>query len=270
MNDIAREQPGENRANGTRGLRLLDLFCGAGGASEGYRRAGFEVAGIDIAEQPNYPFDFWQRNALDYLDELLSTGEPASYFDAIHASPPCQGYSTQTADRSRHERLIVPVRERLEATGLPYVIENVEGAARELRSPVRLCGSSFGMDIRRHRYFEANWPLVGPPCNHGWQLPRFRSLDISAHRSGRLASVIGVHGHINYSGEAELRRRAMGIDWMTDAELVESIPPTFTTWIGNQLAAHLRATREASTLRREPEAAMSASGQSRCVDGTDT
>lgn len=207
---------------------LLDLFCGAGGAAEGYARAGFEVHGVDIKPQPHYPFPFFHRDAL--MVDVRG-------YDAVHASPPCQGYSTQTADRSRHARLIEPIRERLEASGLPYVIENVEGARRHLIDPVRLCGSSFGLDVRRHRYFETNWPLEGKPCDHGWQTPRFRSLDMSMVRKGRLASVVGVHGHINYAGEFELRQRAMGIDWMTNEELVEAIPPAFTEHIGKQLLA---------------------------------
>ena len=217
-------------------MRLLDLFCCAGGAAKGYADAGFEVVGVDVDPQPNYPYDFKQDDAL----AVLAWGD-LSEFDAIHASPPCQGYSTQTADKSKHERLIDTVRDLLIATGLPYVIENVEGAAKELRDPVRLCGSSFGMDIRRHRYFETNWPLVAPPCNHAWQTPRFRSLDIKSVRAGRLASVVGVHGHLNYSGEREIRQRAMGIDWMTDHELAESIPPKYTRFIGDQLTACLRA-----------------------------
>lgn len=217
--------------------RILDLFCGAGGAGMGYHRAGFEVVGVDIAPQPNYPFEFHQADALGFLKSQAQMPR----FDAVHASPPCQHYSTQTADRSKHEALIGPVREALIRLGNPYIIENVEGAAKELIDPIRLCGSSFGMDIRRHRYFESNWPLVGVPCNHAWQTPRFRSLDIKSHRAGRLASVVGVHGHLNYPGEGPLREAAMGIDWMTQPELAESIPPAFTEFIGRQLAGHLRA-----------------------------
>lgn len=211
-------------------MRILDLFCGAGGAAMGYHRAGFEVVGMDIEPQPNYPFEFIQGNALSFDPEG---------FDAIHASPPCQAYSTQTADRTKHPRLIGFVRHLLNKTGLPWIIENVEGARQELRDPIRLCGSSFGLDIRRHRYFEANWGLRGLPCDHSWQTPRFRSLSITQHRAGKLASVVGVHGHLNYPGEFEIRCRAMGIDWMTNDELVESIPPAYTEHIGIQLMEHL-------------------------------
>jgi DNA (cytosine-5)-methyltransferase 1 len=208
--------------------RLLDLFCGAGGAAMGYHLAGFRVTGVDIRPQPHYPFEFHQMDAL----EMGLDG-----FDLIHASPPCQAYSTQTQRRSRHPQLIGQVRERLR--DLPYVIENVEAARWALVHPARLCGSSFGLDLRRHRLFESNLPIAGPPCEHAWQTPRFRSLAIANVRAGKLATVIGVHGHLNYVGEFALRQRAMGIDWMTNAELVEAVPPAYTEHIGHQLRALL-------------------------------
>lgn len=208
---------------------LLDLFCGAGGAAMGYHNAGFRVIGVDINPQPRYPFKFYQ---CDFREALASD---LAYVDVIHASPPCQAYSTQTSDRSSHHRLIPKVRSELEASGKLYVIENVEGARADLKCPARLCGSSFGLDVRRHRYFEANWHLTAPSCNHGWQVPRFRSLDMSMVRAGRLASVVGVHGHINYPGESQIRKRAMDIDWMSDAELTQAIPPAYTEHIGKQV-----------------------------------
>lgn len=219
-------------------MKILDLFCCAGGAAKGYADAGFDVVGVDLDPQPNYPHEFHQGDALEVLRTWDLDG-----FDAIHASPPCQGYSTQTEDKSKHRRLIPVVRAKLKATGLPFVIENVEGARKELRDPARICGSSFGMDVRRHRYFETNWPLVTPGCNHAWQTPRFRSLAIANHRAGKLATVVGVHGHLNYAGEREIRQRAMGIDWMTDHELAESIPPMFTEYIGRQLRAYINASK---------------------------
>lgn len=231
---VANLRPAEP-SRATNKPRLLDLFCGAGGAAMGYHRAGFEVIGVDIAPQDNYPFEFLMTSASSHAVELL-----LGWADAVHASPPCQGYSTQTADQSRHHRLIAEVRQLLIRSGLPYVIENVEGARRHMINPVRLCGSSFGLDVRRHRYFETNWELAAPPCAHTWQTPRFRSLDMSMVRKGRLASVVGVHGHINYPGEFELRCKAMGIDWMTNAELVEAIPPAYTRHIGRSLLAALR------------------------------
>jgi DNA (cytosine-5)-methyltransferase 1 len=209
-------------------LRLLDLFCGAGGAGAGYARAGFDVVGVDIADQPSYPFEFHQADALDF---------PLDGFDAIHASPPCQRYSALTARWGRqgdHPDLIAVVRERL--AGVPRVIENVPGAP--LRDPVRLCGSSFGLDVRRHRLFETNWPLRGEPCDHPRQTPRFPVPD--RRRAGRLSSVVPVYGNPNYAGDVELWRAAMGIAWMSATELREAIPPAYTEHIGRQLLEHLR------------------------------
>jgi DNA (cytosine-5)-methyltransferase 1 len=211
---------------------LYDLMCLAGGATKGYQRAGFHVVGVDLVASPNYCGDEFIR--ADALSVDLSRA------DVIHVSPPCQTYSTQTAVRSRHPELITPVRELLATTGLPYVIENVEAARWAMRDPIRLCGSSFGLDLRRHRLFESNMTLTAPPCDHVWQTPRFRSLDHEMVKAGRLASVVGVHGHINYVGESELRQRAMGIDWMTNAELVEAIPPDYTEHIGHQLMEGLK------------------------------
>ncbi len=226
--------------------RLLDLFCGAGGAAMGYHRAGFEVVGVDNRPQPRYPFEFHQADALTY---------PLDGFDAIHASPPCQAYSTVAKQqrvlrpgRYEHPDLVDVTRTRLIETGTPYVIENVKGAP--LVETIQLCGSSFGLDVRRHRIFECGgWfiPFV-PPCSHDWQRPRFLSLDsrrakaastVAVHGRRQLASVVGVHGHLNYAGEWTLRQAAMGIDWMKWNELNESIPPAYTEYIGRALIAAL-------------------------------
>lgn len=218
--------------------RLLDLFCGAGGAAMGYHRAGFDVVGVDIADQPHYPFEFHQGDAMTW---------PLDGFDAIHASPPCHDHST-VSGRNRKAAgpkgtrwmLDATVR-RLVATGLPWVVENVEGASMPPSVSVyRLCGSSFGLDVRRHRLFASNVALLVPACDHSWQTPRFRSLD---SRSSGLASVVGVHGHLNYAGEFELRCKAMGIDWMPNDRLSQAIPPAYTEFIGGQLLAHLAVTR---------------------------
>jgi DNA (cytosine-5)-methyltransferase 1 len=252
--------------------RLLDLFCGAGGAAVGYHRAGFEVVGVDIAPQPNYPFEFWQDDALAVLRGEMGcllnpygrSPEVSFEFDAIHASPPCQHASTiakQVRKLSKgkeydHPNLIPQTRELLKATGLPYVIENVVGA--ELVNPIQLCGSSFGLNVRRHRLFELGGfdiPLI-PPCAHHWQLPRFRSLDkrrhltsvVPVHGGGQikgLAGVVGVHGHLNYAGERELREWAMGIDWMSPYALTQAIPPAYTEFIGEQLMEHIQAAKAA-------------------------
>lgn len=213
---------------------LLDLFCGAGGAAMGYHRAGFDVIGVDLEPQPNYPFPFIQRDALEIAS--LIGGKWA----AVHASPPCQAYSTVSAGAKKHHGaeypdLVAPTRAALIATGLPYVIENVETAP--LINPARLCGSSFGLNVRRHRLFETNWMLWSVPCDHAWQTPRFRSLDSRIVAAGRLASVVGVHGSTQYPGDFALRCEAMGIDWMTNAELTQSIPPAYTEHIGRELLA---------------------------------
>jgi len=221
--------------------KLLDLFCSAGGCGMGYSRAGFDVVGVDIEPQPRYPFEFHQADALEYLAEHYQE------FDAIHASPPCQHASTiakqnrvMRPGKYNHPNLIEPTRKALQATGKIYAIENVEGAL--LFNPVILCGSWFGLDVRRHRLFETNFTSFSTPCSHHWQKPRFRSLD---KRRKTLASVVGVHGHINYSGEFELRQKAMGIDWMSPDELTQAIPPVYTEWLGKQMITCLT--------KREPD-----------------
>jgi DNA (cytosine-5)-methyltransferase 1 len=224
---------------------LLDTFCKAGGCSRGYQMAGFRVVGVDIEPQPRYIGDaFEQGDALDVLQRLIDGGAVCGYrlenFAAIHASPPCQGYSN-VSGRSRktgkreYPKLVPNTRKLLRATGLPFVIENVVGAP--LYDPVMLCGSAFGLNVRRHRLFESNVLLFSPGCQHYWQRPRFRTLD--SRRKGKLACVIGVHGHLNYSGERQLREDAMGIDWMEVDELSQAIPPVFTHFIGRQLMQHI-------------------------------
>jgi DNA (cytosine-5)-methyltransferase 1 len=215
--------------------RLLDLFCGAGGCSMGYNRAGFDVTGVDINPQPRYPFTFIQADVMTLDPEFIRS------FDAVHASPPCQKHSRVSgksikAGRREYPCFISPVRDMLALSGLPYIIENVEGSP--LRNPFMLCGSMFGLDVRRHRLFESNIVILSLECRHDLQTPRFRTLD--SRRRGRLASVIGVHGHLNYPGEFELRCKAMGIDWMNNQELTQAIPPAYTEFIGKQLINYLR------------------------------
>jgi len=219
--------------------RLLDLFCGAGGAAMGYHRAGFDVVGVDINPQPNYPFEFHQADALDVLEELFDSGIPrllpASDFDAIHASPPCQAYSVTTnfrpENRTKYPELVAPVREHLWDSGLPYVIENVPGS--DLNGYVQICGSGLGMRIQRHRWFESNVALWAVPCAHG-QNQWDAALKHSTGRKRRRVVVIG-----EYRIPLDTQKEAMGVDWMTLEELSESIPPAYTQWIGEQLMAHL-------------------------------
>lgn len=210
-------------------LKLLDLFCGAGGAAMGYHRAGFDVVGVDIHPQPRYPFAFVETDALAYVREH------GHEFDAIHASPPCQTYmrSGMVAKDGRHPALIPTTRAALEANGRPWVIENVPGSP--LRVDLVLCGSMFGLSVRRHRWFEGSPPLDPwtPPCDHR-------------------RPITGVYGHPHGRGGARRRRkrpmlpsdaktwsRAMGIDWMRPRELALAVPPDYTEWIGRRLVAML-------------------------------
>ena len=208
-------------------MRLLDLFCGAGGASMGYHRAGFEVVGVDIRPQPRYPFEFHQADALEFLSEH------GAEFDVIHASPPCQRYShcTPKSHRQSHPDLIAATRALLEDAGKPFVIENVAGARYLLREPVLLCGTMFGLAVWRHRYFEV-WPrlplLDRLQCHHA-EPP----VQVYGHTgAGANRSRERTRGRSN--GVADWRR-AMDIDWMTAAELAQAIPPAYTEWLGRRL-----------------------------------
>lgn len=223
-------------------MRLLDLFCKAGGAAAGYAAAGFEVVGVDIEPQKNYPYTFIQGNALRPPVDL-------SAFDAIHASPPCQAYSAMRKGRwqdREHPDLVEPTRELLKASGKPYVIENVVGSP--MINPVMLCGTMFdrqtveGSQLRRHRLFECSWFVWAVPfCRHnnaaaigvygGGQHPKRRK---------RLRKIeMECPDHFNFGVSA--RRQVMGIDWMTGLELNQAIPPCYTEFIGLSLRAHIEA-----------------------------
>lgn len=213
---------------------LMDLFCGAGGAAMGYYRAGFDIIGIDINPQPNYPFEFHQSDAVDWLRAAVDS--KSICVDVIHASPPCQSYLNLGAvnralGRSyEHADLIVVTRDLLEQTGLPYVIENVEGSP--LLEPVKVCGTGLWRPLRRHRLFESPLPITGIPCQHkrftepkywtGWR-PKGEK---------RLSTVVQVYGN---AGGTEHWKQAMGIAWMTNKEMCEAIPPDYTEHIGGQL-----------------------------------
>jgi DNA (cytosine-5)-methyltransferase 1 len=217
--------------------RLLDLFCCAGGAGAGYVQAGFDVVGVDIDPQPNYPFPFVQTDALKLDPKFIST------FDAIHASPPCQSYSDlakRNGNADAWPRLIDPVREVLVRSELPYIIENVEGAP--LRNPIVLCGTMFkGLRVLRHRLFETNFPILTP--KHG-QHPKVHTFDKRKSHFGKtndMVDFVQVTGGGNCTIAAA--RDAMGIDWMNKSELNEAIPPAYTRFIGKQLLAYLVVTR---------------------------
>jgi len=209
--------------------RLLDLFCCAGGASRGYHRAGWDVVGVDIEPQPNYPFEFIQADALEFL--WWVDGQ----FDAVHASPPCQfatAYRRRKGVAVDAVNLIPQTRELLEATSLPYVIENVEQAREHLIDPVMICGSAFRIDVQRHRLFESNIPLVGTPCDHSVWSPKYPPATNRTNR--RRTMEIGV-----WRIPLADQQREMGIDWTTLKELSQAIPPAYTEHLGAQLLAHL-------------------------------
>lgn len=201
-------------------MRILDLFCGGGGASMGYYRAGYQVTGIDIVPQKNYPFAFIQDNALEYL---IKYGQK---YDIIHASPPCQKYSSITPDKSKHQGIIPELRELLIANGKPYIIENVSGAKNELINPILLCGTMFNLNVVRHRLFEVSIPIDRskiPKCNHlkpVIRCGRYPNPDIHYH------SVVGHYPNLEYA------KVAMGIDWLNRDELAQAIPPAYTECLG--------------------------------------
>ena len=218
---------------------LYDVCCGAGGATKGYQRAGFRVIGIDNKPQKHYCGDgFILMDALEFLDRY-NAGE-FERAQAFHTSPPCQPYIRmrkllQSQHKARvYPELIEPIRERLIATGLPYVIENVPGAP--LLAPIVLCGSSFGLKVQRHRLFESNVPMLMPHCAHYWQgkenLP-----SLSLHRlQGGHSRVVGCYGNGRGKGDNKaLWSEALGITWMIRKELAQAIPPAYTEYIGKYL-----------------------------------
>ena len=226
---------------------MLDLFCKAGGAAVGYSRAGFDVIGVDIQDQPHYPFPFYRGDAVK-IAAAVKHGE----FDAIHASPPCQAFSAlrnMKNAKTTHLDLLTPIRTILAATKIPYVIENVPGAP--MRRDYVLCGTKFGLgtddaQLRRHRWFEVGngwpWSLV-PPCDHD----KRAGIEVYGHgtpgRVYRKAKTVCVNGKpggtssrdgILFHSQNE-RCVAMGIDWMNRDELTQAIPPAYTEFIGRQL-----------------------------------
>ena len=206
--------------------RLLDLFCGAGGAAMGYHRAGFDVTGVDIVDQPDYPFTFHRGDAMTW---------PLDGFDVIHASPPCQAFTTTSAKHrgkdslaDRRVDLLTPTLERLRPLTIPWVVENVAGAASMMRTTLLLHGGMFGLGVHRPRLFESNQLILAP-------------------RADRATDVVGVYGskpdgrRLNYRTEIRAARglpeaqEAMGMDWADWHGTKEAIPPAYTEHIGRQL-----------------------------------
>ncbi|WP_109398807.1 MULTISPECIES: DNA cytosine methyltransferase [unclassified Mycobacteroides] len=211
--------------------RLLDLFCGAGGAGMGYRRAGFEVVGVDINPQPNYPFEFHQADALEFL------AEHGGEFDVIHASPPCQDHSPLRSRAGVHGTgwLLGATFDSLMSQPAPWVIENVMGA--DMRADLVLCGGMFGLRTYRHRKFRIDLRLpmlLTEPIHPPHVVKTCTKQRRKGFEAGMNVSITGDVG--SWVGPA-----CMGIDWMTGAELSQAIPPAYTMYIGSQLLEHMRA-----------------------------
>jgi DNA (cytosine-5)-methyltransferase 1 len=207
-------------------MKLLDLYCGVGGASVGYHQAGFEVYGVDLKHGKRYPYTYLRADVLD----VLRDEEYINQFDVIHASPPCQTHSITQHLRNAQGKttskldLIPETRAALIASGKPYIIENVPGSP--LINPIQLCGSSFGLKVRRHRLFESNLSLIGSECLHkeqGRPVGVYGSLRDDIPHGGKTADSI------------DQAREAMGISWAIWSELVEAIPPLYTSYLGNQI-----------------------------------
>jgi len=217
--------------------KLLDLFCCAGGAAVGYDRAGFAVTGVDTEPQPNFPFNFVQADALNLDVQFIAR------FDAIHASPPCQHYSDlakRNGNADEWPDLVDATRAMLQATGKPWVIENVKGAP--LRDPVVLCGTMFpGLRVIRHRLFESSFSIVQPDHIPYLEHPRCHTFDKRKSHYGNTCEwtdYVSVNGGGNCTLAAA--RDAMGIDWMTKREINEAIPPAYAEYVGRELKKHLK------------------------------
>jgi len=202
--------------------RLLDAFCGAGGCSVGYARAGFDVClGVDINPMPRYPFDFLQYSALDYLEKH------GHEYDFIQASPPCQAYSAASnvakSNGNEYATFLPQTRALLQSLGIPYIIENVVGAP--LQSPVMLCGTMFGLNVIRHRLFETSFdfaPSSMPICHHTKKV-------VAQGYAPKENEYHCVTGHFS---DVAAAKQAMAIDWMTSKELAQAIPPQYTQFLG--------------------------------------
>lgn len=229
-------------------MKMLDLFCGAGGCTKGYQMAGFYVRGVDIKPQPRYVGEeFVQADAIEYLKGIIESGE-VEEFDVIHASPPCQRYCALKTMKNagQHPDLVGITREFLEQTGKPWVMENVFGAP--LVNPLMLCGSFFdlsshGFQLRRHRYFESSFFMLdGHQCRHtdetlGVYGAKVRNIAQEKRHYAKDKKTRG--GPVGVVLPQAWGFEAMGIDWMKIDELSEAIPPAYTEYIGNQIIAML-------------------------------
>ena len=219
-------------------MKLLDLYCAAGGAAMGYHRAGFDVVGVDIKPQPRYPFRFILADAL--RPPLRLEG-----FDLIHASPPCQRYSRISnvhGVNADHPDLVAPTRLMLKASGVPWIMENVPGSPLDVGTV--LCGSAFDLgalchdgvrrQLRRHRWFESSLFFFDRPCRHEGE-----PIGVYGHGGGQFKTVWNGGVNRGYMGSFSERKEAMGIDWMNRDELADAIPPAYTEFLGRQAVAQL-------------------------------
>lgn len=209
-------------------MKILDLFCGAGGVAMGLHRAwpDAEIVGVDIEPQPRYPFTFVLGNAMTY---------PLDGFDFIWASPPCQAYSSlrglgKQSHRPRHD-YIAELRTQLINAGCPFTIENVPGAP--LINPVTLCGQFFGLGVRRHRKFESNFSVAQPDCRESHKP---NPIAVYGDHPEKNSYKPGSGGYINRAHTLEMARDAMGIDWMNWKEITQAIPPVYSEYIARQVA----------------------------------
>jgi DNA (cytosine-5)-methyltransferase 1 len=228
-------------------MRVLDLYCGAGMAGEGYRRALFDVVGWDIRPQPNYPYEFHQGSALDVLRDR----DYLRQFDLIHASPPCQAHTRAKhlrdaqGGKSKYGDLLTPTLELLRDCGVPWVVENVQGAPG-MENAVIECGSAYGLKVRRHRYFLASFPLVGSGCKH---LEQGKPIGVYHTMGDTCKGVCKKTGKLVIGGSTartvEEGRFAMGVDRpISWNELKEGFPPAYTAHVGAQAAAWIQQQQE--------------------------
>lgn len=220
-------------------MRLLDLYCGAGGAAQGYHQAGFtEIVGVDIKPQKRYPFIFVQADALAYLAEY------GRDFDAIHASPPCQAFvplSRHRPNPKEHKDWLTPTIKALEELGKPHVIENV--MTSPLAATVVLCGSHFGLKVQKHRKFKTTFMVPAMVCDHNFPTADGRPVGVYG-QSFKKSNADGKKKWIGGRKAESIAeaREAMGIDWMTTYEISEAIPPAYTEYIGRYLIDHIQET----------------------------